>query len=298
MRLRLIFTTILVAASGTAVLTSRAQDRAPRLPQLKPGRPSNQRIADRYRIVYPPGFDATWRLTPVVYALHGHGSSMDFMQHAWARPCAELGAILVVMQGSKLVDGGCAWSGPEDASRMIDAARKALARRVKLDRSAPRVLTGISQGAFITYAIAREYPATWRRLVPIVGMFWARSDQAIKPFSEDEKQALRRWRVYMMVGVKDRQELVADNGRLAGELERLGAAVCAPFRDKGDPSWAMYQAIGHALPESGEKREAEVARALRFVLQPDLADARNWSNVDRDWRTRAAWLDIAKSVRP
>ena len=32
---------------------------------------------ERFRIIFPPQFDATNRLTPVVYALHGYGGGMD-----------------------------------------------------------------------------------------------------------------------------------------------------------------------------------------------------------------------------
>jgi hypothetical protein len=66
--------------------------------------------------------------------------------------------------------------------------------------------------------------------------------------------------------------------------------VKAPFLEKHDPSWGLYQVIGHEFPGKGPEQTNELTRALRFVLQPDQEDERNWTSVDPKWRTRAKWM--------
>jgi pimeloyl-ACP methyl ester carboxylesterase len=148
----------------------------------------------------------------------------------------------------------------------------------------------MSQGAFATYALALRYPNTYRRLIPVCGMFKPTSRELAQPLAEDEQRAMKRWRAYIMVGIKDKQELVSNNGWLASELGRIGSAVTAPFADKRDPSWDLYQKIGHEFPGTGDERIAELTRALRFVLQPDEDDRKNWASVDKAWRAKAAWM--------
>jgi predicted esterase len=268
-----------------------AQDRAVRLKELSGTKPSRQHDAERFRIILPPDFVAENKLTPIVYALHGYGGDMAGMEQIWKEPCARVGAILVVLQGSQNRDGGgFSWSGPEDAGRMIDVAKKNLQKEYQPSRFAPRVLTGMSQGAFATYSLGLRYPSTYRRLIPVAGMFKPTSPELAQPLTEAQQKAMRRWRVYVMVGVMDKQELVSNNGWLTSELNRVGAAVTAPFLDRHDPSWGLYQAIGHEFPGVGEERTDELVRALGFVLQPDADDEKNWFTVDRRWRDKALWM--------
>lgn len=268
-------------------------------PPAKAAKPPENVVSDRFIIVFPPGFDPANKLTPVVFALHGHGGDMDGMAHVWRPPCAESGAILVVCQGSIPLDtGGWSWSGFEDAGKAIDAARAALRKVCKLDASAPRVLTGMSQGTWATYSLALRYPKTYRRIIPVAGMFQPRSYQPVPELTGQELEHMKRWRVFMMVGAKDRNELVANNRWLFGQLERAGAAVLAPFTAKRDPSYSLYAEAGHEFPGDGETRTKELVRALRFVLQPDEQDRRNWSAVDERWPSRAKWLEDAGGGAP
>lgn len=287
-------TTLLVAAALLAADSANAaQNRAVRKRRPIAGANANQSVAERFRILLPPDFSPDFRLTPIVYALHGYGGTMDGMEGVWKDACAEVGAILIVVQGAKIVgNDGYAWSGFEDAGKMMDAAKKELRKTFKPHRFGPRVLTGMSQGAWATYSLGLRYPKTYRRLIPVVGMFKPRSYDVATGITDNEKKVMKRWRVYMMVGVRDRRQLVSNNHWLAHELERLGAAVKAPFNDKTDPSWVLYQNIGHTFPGRDEaKRTAELVRALKFVLQPDDDDRENWDRVAPDWPRRAKWVD-------
>ena len=288
---RLICAAMVGIIVGTLATHTAAQDKAVRIDRPSGTHPSKQSADQRYRIIYPPDFSSDNKLTPVVYALHGYGGDMKGMEMTWSEPCARVGAILIVMQGSQVRDGGgFAWSGPEDAGAMIDVARKALQRAHPMSQFAPRVLTGMSQGTFAAYALALRYGQTYRRLIPVSGMFKATSLELSKPLTPDEEKAMRRWRVYIMVGVRDKQELVSNNGWVASEINRVGGAVKAPFMEKRDPSWGMYQTLGHEFPGKGAERTEELLRALRFVLQPDKSDEANWESVDRDWASKAKWM--------
>ena len=268
-----------------------AQNRATRIKKLEGTNPSKQTETDRYRIIYPSGFSPDNKLTPIVYALHGFGGNMKSMEQIWKEPCERVGAILVVLQGSqKREGGGFAWSGPEDAGAMIDRARAELQKNYQPDRSAPRVLTGMSQGAFATWSLGLRYPINYRRLIPVCGMFKATSTEAARPLTEAEQKAMKHWHVYVMVGIKDKQEVVSNNGWAASEISKGGGVVKAPFLEKHDPSWGLYQVIGHEFPGKGPEQTNELTRALRFVLQPDQEDERNWTSVDPKWRTRAKWM--------
>lgn len=298
-----ILASLSIAALAVAIVTLAAsagvQDRAVRIGKLDGTRPSKQTEGERYQIVCPPDFSADNKLTPVVYALHGYGGDMSGMRQIWKDPCERVGAILIVLQGAQAREGGgFSWSGPEDAGNMIGVTRKELQRVYQPSRFAPRVLTGMSQGAFATYTLGLRYPINYRRLIPVCGMFKPTSVELAQPLTEAERKAMKRWRVYIMVGIKDKQELVSNNGWAASELNRIGAAVLAPFTDKRDPSWGMYQVIGHEFPGEGVERANELTRALRFVLQPDGDDDKNWVSVDRDWRAKAAWMRAGEAPKP
>lgn len=277
---------------GAISLSAVGQDRAGRVKKLEGTKPSKQGEGERFRIIYPPGFSRENKLTPVLYALHGFGGSMKHMEQIWKEPCARMGAILIVLQGAQQRGGGgYAWSGAEDAGAMIDFAQAELRKTYKPDRFAPRVVTGMSQGAFATWALGLRYPGTYRRLIPVCGMFKANSLELNKPLTKEEEKAMARWHVYIMTGVKDKQELVSNNGWTASELKRVGAAVKAPFMEKDDRSWGIYQVIGHAFPgKDAAERTEELTRGLAFVLQPDKEDERNWAAVDAKWREKAKWM--------
>ena len=272
--------------------TAFAQPGNPAPPDPKPARRSRVKPSPNYKIILPPKFDKTFRLTPVVFALHGHGGNAEWMASVWKDACAEVGAILVVPQGStSLGNDRFAWAGAEDAGAIVEAAKKDLTKKYKLHRFAPRVLTGISQGGWATYELAQRYPKSYRRLIPVAGMLHWKTQLVVKDFTADQKTGMKRWRVYIMAGMKDVSDIVADNRRVASQLKEIGAAVLAPFVDKPDPSWSLYQDLGHGFPGQGPAQTKELTRALRFVLQPDDEDRRNWSKADRDWERKAKWLD-------
>jgi pimeloyl-ACP methyl ester carboxylesterase len=148
----------------------------------------------------------------------------------------------------------------------------------------------MSQGGWITYSLALQYPKSWRRLIPVAGMLHWKTQETAKDFTDEQKKDKKRWHVYIMTGIKDQNPLVADNRRVAGQLEQIGATVLAPFANKRDPSWKLYQDIGHDFPgRTATARTKELVRALNFVLQPDDEDRRNWSKVDPDWPKKAGW---------
>jgi hypothetical protein len=288
----LVFGAALMAGVATPLALFAFQDRAPRIKSIQKARPSDKSESQRMRIHLPPDFDRDQKIIPVVYVFHGHGGNLENMFHVWKSPCEQLGIVLIALQGSKeLSAGSYAWSGPEDALQMIRVTRKELKKVApRISRFAPRVLTGISQGAFATYAIARQYPTTYRRLIPVVGMFRTGTHHWAMSLDEDLCKAVAHWRVYMMVGVKDKQELVSDNHWLESELRRCGAKVRAPFLDRKDPSWSMYQDTGHAFPAQGEALTAELIRGLQFVLEPNTKDTLHWSHEDPAWREKAKWI--------
>lgn len=253
----------------------------------------------RYKIIYPPQFKAGYKLTPVLFAFHGYGGNREQMIEIWKEPCAQLGIILIVGNGEgELGNGAFKWGGPEDAGRLIDASRRELRKNVKLDASAPRILTGFSQGGFATWSLALRYPKAYRRLIPCCGMYKSGTDQMIKPLTETERLHMKRWRAYIMVGVLDGGDMVPNNNWIASQLADLGAAVCAPFRDSRDPSHGLYQKIGHAFPGTdAESRNKELVRALRFVLRGDERDEANWFKVDAKWQ-RQIWAGEGEVTRP
>lgn len=283
----------LLAVSSLIPLSTRAQPGEAPPAQPKSDRRSRGKPPANYKIVLPPKFDKTFRLTPVVFALHGHGGNAEWMENVWKDACADVGAILVVGQGStSLAENQFAWAGAEDAGAIIDAAKKDLTRKYKLHRFAPRVLTGMSQGGWATYELAQRFPKSYRRLIPVAGMLHLKTQLVAKDFTADQQSGMKRWRVYIMAGMKDAGEIVADNRRVATQLEEIGAAVRAPFADKRDPSWSLYQDLGHGFPGQGQTQTRELIRALKFVLQPDDEDRRNWSKADPDWAKKAKWMEV------
>lgn len=285
---------LLLGVAGAGPKAAPPQQKKPdKKKAAEPTRPA------RHKIIYPPGFKADYKLTPVLYALHGYGGNREQMIDIWREPCAQLGVILIVGNGEgELSDGAYKWGGPEDAGRLIDAARHELRKNVKLDSSAPRILSGFSQGGFATWSLALRYPTTYRRLIPCCGMFKSSTDQMIKPLTELEKYRMKRWRAYIMCGLKDEGDMVPNNNWIASQLADLGAAVCAPFRDSRDPSHSLYQDLGHGFPGfDAASRNKELVRALRFVLRGDDQDEANWFKADAKWR-KQIWAGEGDATRP
>lgn len=280
---------LLLAVAGVAPAGPPPQKKAP------PKKPVATDKAARHKIIYPPGFKGGYKLTPVLYALHGYGGNREQMIAIWREPCAQLGIILIVGNGEgPLGEGSFKWGGPEDAGRLIDAARHELRKNVKLDPSAPRILSGFSQGGFATWSLALRYPTTYRRLIPCCGMYKSGTDQMIKPLSEVERFRMKRWRAYIMCGAKDGGDMVPNNNWIASQLADLGAAVRAPFNDPRDPSYALYQDLGHGFPGTdAASRNAELVRALKFVLRGDEKDEANWFKVDAKWQ-KQIWAGKAE----
>ena len=265
-------------------------------PKAKPPRKTLPPVV-RHAIHYPPGFDPAYKLTPVLFAFHGTGGNGEQMLQIWQEACDRLGVILVTGRGSSAMGEGWSWSGFEDAGKVIDAAKIEIRKKTKLDTSAPRVLTGFSQGGWATWGLGHQYPTNYRRLIPVCGMWMPRTDAMAKGLTDEDKAKMKRWRVYIMVGVKDIGEMVPNNNWAASQLEMVGAAVWAPFREKRDPSFDLYQDIGHGFPGKDQtERTAELVRALKFVLRGDEQDQANWAKVDPKWRERPWWKDAPEDV--
>ncbi len=199
-------------------------------------------------VIYaPPGYDAA-APPPLIIALHGRGSVAKEIADAWKQAAANAGAILVAPRAVHgVMSGGARWGTVEQTELIIDKALQNVADSYKYD--ADRViLTGFSQGGFMTFNLAVRSPERYRGAIPAAGRYEPRLVD-VKSLSPSTSP-----RFYIMVG--DADGVLETNRAAANDLQAAGVAV----------ELAVFPGVGHSFPDDHVK---ELGKAVRFVLAKD-----------------------------
>jgi predicted esterase len=180
---------------------------------------------------------------PVIIALHGFGDSAAHYRLAWGPVAEDVGAILIVPHGPRLVGNGRGWGSVDEAEAVVEATIEYVKQKYEVDWDRV-VLTGFSQGGFMAMALGTRHPDLFIGVIPMAGGYIPEID-APAPAEDGDP------RYYFMVGSRDR---AADQVRLAA----------ADFEAAGyDVDLRVLAGTGHSFPR---RTETELRRALRFVL--------------------------------
>ncbi len=203
------------------------------------------RVENSKPLVYlPPGYDAS-APPPLIIALHGYGSNVQDIADAWKGAAAQAGAILVAPRAVHgVISGGAHWGTVEQTELIVEAAVKHVGAEHAYDSSRV-ILTGFSQGGYMTFNLAARNPERYRGAIPMAGRYDPRlcALKSLKPSASP--------RFYIMVGDQDR--VVEQDRDAARDLEGAGIGV----------QLAVFPGIGHEFPGD---HVTELGKAVRFVL--------------------------------
>ena len=105
------------------------------------------------QVILPPGFDASFKLTPVVFALHGYGAMPKRQVKSGKKP-APKSVRSSSFRRARTTSARAALPGPARMTRgQHRSGAKGAFKKYPLHRFAPRVLaSAMSQGGWITYS--------------------------------------------------------------------------------------------------------------------------------------------------
>jgi len=192
-------------------------------------------------LILPENLDRT-KPAPLIIALHGYGADGKDISGAWRTVAAQRGALLLCPQGVNPAAGGFEWGNPREAEYIVLRALEQTERDYKID---PRrvVLSGFSQGGYMSFYLGAKYPQRFPGVVPVAGLYNPTVKLADSP---PDKQA----RFVILVG--DRDNVLPQCRRAAADFEK------AKLRCKLN----VYEGVGHAFPR---ERDAELNKALDFL---------------------------------
>jgi poly(3-hydroxybutyrate) depolymerase len=212
--------------------------------QIPVGRPDGSRDSTLCLFSVPEGYnrDRPW---PLLVALHGYGSGAEPFHQLWQQTASGAGYILVTPQGADPTTEGIGWAWGPAAEETIRHSIDAIGRTVRIDRS--RIfLTGFSQGGWLTYAMALEYPHVFRGIAPI---------GAGRDLPDSSRLHLLRG-IAVYIGHGSMEPGLEEVRNLAAMLRAHGCEVL--LRE--------YPDTGHGFPEP---MSVELSRILKFFEAAD-----------------------------
>lgn len=181
---------------------------------------------------------------PLIIALHGYGDRPDHYPRLWGPAAARFDAVLVAPRGPEVYGTGYSWDNVDDAEAIVLAAVDWASDRFSIDPGRI-ILTGFSQGGFVTLAVGMRHPDRFAGLIPMAGPYDPERD---RPSAAGPDAP----RLCFMVGSEDRAESAVR--RAAKDCEAAGYAV----------RLRIFHGIGHTFPRMTKR---ELGKALRFVLE-------------------------------
>lgn len=181
---------------------------------------------------------------PLIIALHGHGGRAVNFPKLWRHSASRKRAIVVAPWGHSPIYGGSSWTDLFEAETIVDLTIDWVAEHYPIDRQRI-VLSGFSQGGYMSYAIAVRRPELFAGVIPM-GSGYARS------FNKPPEAGEHRPRYYFMVGVYDQS--AGQNRRAVADFEAAGYEV----------DLRIYPESGHSFPTVSKNHE--LTKALSFVL--------------------------------
>lgn len=179
----------------------------------------------------------------LIVALHGFGGDADGFAPVYRQVAAERGAILIVPEAITPAGPGYSWGDVDEAERLVLRAIETARAENSVDPE-KIVLTGFSQGGFLTYILALRHPELFAGAIPVAGGFDPRRVPEASAAGELP-------RFFILCGGEDRS--LPSNRDASKRLRTLGAKV----------RLRVYPGVGHTYPAD---REHELRQALGFAF--------------------------------
>jgi len=178
----------------------------------------------------------------LIVALHGFGGDADSFVPVYRQVAAERGAILVVPEALTPAGPGYSWGRVDEAEALVLSAIERARAEHSIDPQ-KIVITGFSQGGFLTYTLALRHPRLFAGAIPVAGAF----DPRQLPAADSPTMA----RFFILCGGEDRS--LQNNRDAAKQLRARGVKV----------RLRIYPGVGHSYPA---ERERELRQALGFAF--------------------------------
>lgn len=193
-------------------------------------------MASPVRIVLPPNYGEVEK-APVIIALHPFGGTPEWIVRQWRDVAAERGAILIAPQAVFRQNNGFQWGNVEHAEKVFLRAYRMLSD-LKADRERV-ILTGFSQGAYMTFNLGMKHCEKFDGVIPVAGSY---DPRFARPSGTSAKP-----RVVILAGSEDR---ATASNRIA-EQQYQAAGI--------DVHLEVYEGLGHAFPRD---RKNELLKAV------------------------------------
>lgn len=180
-----------------------------------------------------------------VVILHPFGGTAEWIVQRWKGAAKKMGVIVVAPRAVIPQDSGFRWQDVELADTIVMKALEAAKSKHKIDEK-QIVISGFSEGASMTYALALRHGDTFCGAIPIAG----RLSDPIAGWDDVKKRKLPRF--VIMVGDKDQEDTVKNNREAEKKLEEAGAKA----------KLKVFPGVGHAFPEETDKELSEAVSSV------------------------------------
>jgi len=153
-------------------------------------------------VILPPGYSGDEKL-PLIVALHGYNDNPSKYARNYRGVARKFNAILLLIRGSKIVgEKSFAWTYETDEYDRIYYDIDSIKNAYNIDESKV-ILTGFSQGAYLTLSFGTIHSNLFKGLLPIVG----RVPKNIDVSNIKNKNI----RIFSIIGTKDRMVYRSEN---------------------------------------------------------------------------------------
>ena len=193
--------------------------------------------------IMPDGYTKSKKY-PLIVAFHGFNSSPDNFSVIYKDVANELGCILMLSRGTKVIKkGSFAWTYEEEEyNRVLDEIE--MAKLMHSVDPSKVILTGFAQGGFMAYALGLVKSQDFRGILPVAGLI-PKNVSVSKMRNKDMK-------VFAIVGEKDSPKILSQN--------REGQKV---FKQNNVPFKLKTFDIGHEYPPN---RKEVLKEGLKWIL--------------------------------
>jgi len=196
-------------------------------------------------VILPPHYDASQPVALIV-SLHGYGATAPPVAEVWQQAAADVGAIVIAPRAvHKVPNVGYEWGELEEAEFLVFRAIDHVRAKHAID-SKRVVLTGFSQGAYVSMELGLRHPKLFCGIIPVCG--GAIPDAALLAQGESLP------RFFFMAG--DRDGALHDMQRVTSLLEKQGAKARI----------VVHANTAHRFPQDSARATRD---ALAFILATD-----------------------------
>lgn len=193
--------------------------------------------------IMPDGYSKAKKY-PLIVAFHGFNSSPDNFSIIYRDVAKDLGCILMLCRGTKVLkQGSFAWTYEEDEyNRVLDEIE--MAKLMYSVDPSKVILTGFAQGGFMAYALGMVKSQDFRGVIPVAGLLPTNVSVG--------NMQNKNMKIYAIIGEKDSPKILKQNTEAKEK-----------FLENHVPMKLKQFDIGHEYPPN---RKEVLTEAFKWIL--------------------------------